>query len=1087
MSFESRYKGLNPSQQKAVDTIDGPVMVVAGPGTGKTELLSMRTANILRLTDTSPSSILCITYTDSGAAAIRDRLIDIIGQDAYKVPIHTFHSFGLEVINQNPEFFYNGAQYRNIDDLTSYQILDTIFRELPHSDLLSSRNKKDFTYSRDIKTFISEVKKSGLTGAELLNILDSNELTIQKSNVILNNIFTSADRINMKMVNMLKEALPEIASTSTPTGIEEFKPLADVMVFYLQEAVEKSLELNKTSPVTEWRNEWMNKDVDKNFELKSIKRQAKLRSACNIYNKYLDILDEEQLFDYDDMILRVVHACITYPELRYNLQEKFQYIMIDEFQDTNIAQMRLIGCLTDTIIDSEKPNIMIVGDDDQAIYSFQGADISNIINFSHNYPGAEIISLTENYRSTPEILSLARSVIIEGKDRLENHYTNLSKELKTNKSSGLSVNIYQTQSSSDEKIWLIDSVKNKLENGKSAKDIAILTRNHADILNLIPYFTHENIPFSYQRKNDVLKQPPIKWLLNCLQIVSFLKNNRLRDANSLMSEFLSHDSWGIKPQSLFEISLYAYKEKKTWIEAISEKDDLKHIFQFLIEAVKNSVNFKFENFLDFIMGKENSISPFLNYFFSNNKRNENPEEYINFLNGLSALRKKFREFMPNVDPTIDTFLEFIRLHQRSELGIYLIDDYAGFDDGVRIMTAHSSKGLEYDTVYIFNAVENVWGRKAKSTIRLLGYPENMPLKQAGDRVDEQIRLFYVSVTRAKNELLISYSDLNSKEKHNDLVEFLVDESKQPIPVSINKDKNKITEIAEINWYEPLIESKIDLRTALKNTLDKYKLSATHFNNFLDVSRGGPEHFLMHNLLRFPEAKSPSSSYGSAIHDSLKIAHEHFRSQKQIQPTEDILANFEKSLTNQRLKDIDFDYYLKKGQDNLSKFLNLNPELFKYNQIPELDFSNQQCSIDEARLTGKIDVYEKNDDNSVVIDYKTGKASGSWVGHTDSEKIKLHKYRQQLMFYKIMTDSSRDYSKNTVSTGQLIFIEPDRNGEVHKISINFNFEKEELERTKNLIKAVWEHITTLNIPDTTSYRKDISGIKKFEKDLLENVI
>jgi DNA helicase-2/ATP-dependent DNA helicase PcrA len=119
MSFESRYQGLNSAQKKAVDTIDGPVMVIAGPGTGKTELLSMRTANILRLTDTSPSAILCITYTDSGAAAIRDRLIDIIGQEAYKVPIHTFHSFGLEVINQNPEYFYNGAEYRDIDELNN--------------------------------------------------------------------------------------------------------------------------------------------------------------------------------------------------------------------------------------------------------------------------------------------------------------------------------------------------------------------------------------------------------------------------------------------------------------------------------------------------------------------------------------------------------------------------------------------------------------------------------------------------------------------------------------------------------------------------------------------------------------------------------------------------------------------------------------------------------------------------------------------------------------------------------------------------------------------------------------------------------
>lgn len=1086
MSFESRYQGLNSAQKKAVDTIDGPVMVIAGPGTGKTELLSMRTANILRLTDTSATGILCITYTDSGAAAIRDRLIDIIGQEAYKIPIHTFHSFGLEVINQNPEYFYNGAEYRNIDELTTYKILEKIFRELPHTDLLSSRNKKDFTYSQDIKTFISEVKKSGLSSAEFLKILDSNELTIQKSNSILNPIFTSSARINMKMVYMLKEALPELRSTSTPTGFEQFKPLADIMVFYLQEAIDNALATNKTSPVTEWRNEWMEKDNNKNFQLKSTKRQAKLRSACNIYDRYLNLLDEQQLFDYDDMILRVIHACMTYPELRYNLQEKFQYIMIDEFQDTNIAQMRLVSYLTDTLIDSDRPNIMIVGDDDQAIYSFQGADISNIINFSYNYPGAEIITLTDNYRSTPEILSASRAVILNGKDRLENHYTNLSKELKPDKSSGIKVNVYQAQSFTEEKIWLVDSIKNKIENGVLPKDIAILTRNHIDVTNLIPFFSHKGIPFSYQRKNNVLSQPPVLWLLTCMEIVTYIKNGRLTDANSLMPEFLAHKSWGLKPEILFELSLYAHKNRKTWIEAMSEKDDMKNIFQFLIEAVSASVNLKFENFLDFITGKDSGNSPFLSHFFSAEKRNENPEEYINFLNGLSALRKKFRDFMPNNEPNVDVFLEFINLHKSSDLGIYLLDDYAGVEEGVRIMTAHSSKGLEYDTVYIYNAVENVWGRKAKTKSRLLNYPENMPLKQAGDRLDEQIRLFYVSITRAKTELLISYSQLNSKEKHTDLVEFLVSESNQPIPINIKMDANQIIEIAEINWYEPLVSSKKDLKDALQNKLKNYQLSATHFNNFLDVSRGGPEHFLLHNLLKFPEAKSPNSCYGSAIHESLRLAHEHLLSQRQNQPAEDVIANFEKSLRNQRLSDSDFAYYLKKGQDNLSKFLNSNPDLFNVNQKPELDFKNQQSLLEDARLTGKLDVFAISENRaSEVADYKTGKPNATWSGDSDYEKIKLHKYRQQLMFYKIMIENSRDYSKYPVTSAKLIFVEPDHDGLTHNLQISFD--DKELLRTKNLIKAVWKHITELNIPDTSGYKNDISGIKQFEEDLLENRI
>ena len=127
MDFSTRYASLNAAQKEAVDTIEGPVMVIAGPGTGKTELLSMRTANILKKTDTLPENILCLTFTESGASAMRERLVSIIGKDAYKVAIHTFHSFGTDVINQYSQYFYKGAYFRPADDLSRYEIIRTIF------------------------------------------------------------------------------------------------------------------------------------------------------------------------------------------------------------------------------------------------------------------------------------------------------------------------------------------------------------------------------------------------------------------------------------------------------------------------------------------------------------------------------------------------------------------------------------------------------------------------------------------------------------------------------------------------------------------------------------------------------------------------------------------------------------------------------------------------------------------------------------------------------------------------------------------------------------------------------------------------
>ena len=146
MSFSDRYHQLNVAQKQAVDTIEGPVMVVAGPGTGKTELLSVRVANILSKTDTLPENILCLTFTESGQAAMRERLVGIIGKDAYKVAIHTFHSFGSEIMNHNREYFYRNALFEPADDIKQYEILRGIFEELEFSNPLSSMMNGEYTH-----------------------------------------------------------------------------------------------------------------------------------------------------------------------------------------------------------------------------------------------------------------------------------------------------------------------------------------------------------------------------------------------------------------------------------------------------------------------------------------------------------------------------------------------------------------------------------------------------------------------------------------------------------------------------------------------------------------------------------------------------------------------------------------------------------------------------------------------------------------------------------------------------------------------------------------------------------------------------
>jgi DNA helicase-2/ATP-dependent DNA helicase PcrA len=268
-------------------------------------------------------------------------------------------------------------------------------------------------------------------------------------------------------------------------------------------------------------------------------------------------------------------------------------------------------------------------------------------------------------------------------------------------------------------------------------------------------------------------------------------------------------------------------------------------------------------------------------------------------------------------------------------------------------------------------------------------------------------------------------------------------------------------------------------------LENYKLSSTHLNTFLDVSRGGPHAFLMNNLLRFPQASSPSAAYGSAIHATLQRAHSHLTATGSVRPIEDVLHDFEENLRSQHLTDKEFSTYLLKGSDALSRFLEVKYTDFAPTQKPELSFAGQSVFLEKAHLTGSLDLVDIQDDSIIVTDYKTGKALRSWTGKTDYEKMKLHRYKQQLMFYCLLIHHSRDYNKYTVEKSIIQFVEPTQSGDI--LSLEAQFSHEELERFRELIHVVWNHIIELNLPDTSSYEPSYKGMLEFEDDLLDGNI
>lgn len=1088
MDFDSRYAKLNDAQKRAVDHVDGPVMVIAGPGTGKTELLSMRAANILKRTDTLPENILCLTFTESGASAMRQRLTEIIGASAYKVAIHTFHSFGTEIINQNSSFFYHGANFRAADELSSYELIRGIFDELDYSNALSGKMNGEYTHLRDALTTISELKKSGLTSDELLTVLDANDRVLDAVELLLAEVFSN--RVAKNTLLQLVPLIEIIRSSGGEVALPGITSLSKVLADSLHTAIEESETTNSTKPITAWRSAWMKKDEAGKLIFKTRDRQAKLRALSFVYYQYLARMQEAELYDFDDMILRVVHAMEVFPELRFNLQEKFQYIMVDEFQDTNMAQMRILYNLTNNEVLGGQPNLLVVGDDDQAIYSFQGADVGNISSFIDIYDQTKLIALKDNYRSTETVLSHARSVITLGSDRLENQVETLDKTLIPHKpDTNTSVELVEIATTDSERSWLATTIAAAIKAGTPPGSIAVLARRHHEIIALLPYFAKEGIRVNYERRDNVLDLEIIQLIELLSHVLVSLFEQRHDLANSLLPKLLAHPALAVPSLSIWRLSLQATSNHQSWMEIMAVTPEFIPLHTWLVTQSQAITTTPLEQMLDEMIGRgakaldDTFVSPIYDYYFSTKMLETAPDSYLTYLEALRTIRTKLREYQPTEAPTLQSFLEFMRLHH--ELGSTITNVHSHIDhidDAINVMTAHKSKGLEFDTVYIIGAVDTAWGERVRSRNRLINYPENLPLAPSGDTFNERLRLFFVAMTRAKRHLTISYATSDSSGKATPRASFLMEEPWKVTAPAIPSTIQTLTEQAEITWYQPIITPlEKTMRELLAPTLEKYKISATHLNGFLDISRGGPQGFLINNLLRFPQAISPSAGYGVAVHATLQRAHSHLSATGKHRPIEDILHDFEESLRAQHLKADDFRTYLQKGTDTLSTFLSAKYDDFTRSQKTELNFANQNVFLGKAHLTGSLDLVDIDEETITVTDYKTGKPTRSWTGKTDYEKIKLHRYKQQLMFYNLLVTHSRDYSRYTFNKGILQFVEPTNSGEL--IALEAAFSADELERFSQLVQKVWQCITTLELPDISTYEANYKGMLAFESDLL----
>jgi DNA helicase-2/ATP-dependent DNA helicase PcrA len=521
-------------------------------------------------------------------------------------------------------------------------------------------------------------------------------------------------------------------------------------------------------------------------------------------------------------------------------------------------------------------------------------------------------------------------------------------------------------------------------------------------------------------------------------------------------------------------------------------DKTKAIAEFFITLGAEAKNKTMEQVLDYITGvkKLDGVryeSNFRNFYFSTDNFKEDRLRYVEYLFDLQTLFRKLRDFRSKQTLYLGDLIDFVDLHETHKMAIYESERLSTGKNAVNLLTAHKAKGLEFDTVFIINCNENTW-IKTRSGNKL-NFPANIPLTPEKDGIDDRVRLFFVAVTRAKRNLYLTNYAFEDGKRSPERLRFLDKDVSTEEIESIDREEVR-TEEELINFQEELRHYEInnaDEKELLGSILEDYKLSPTHLNNFLDITKGGPAMFLERNLLRFPESRAVSGCYGTAIHKSFTELHKLFQERKKIPSQDEFCQIFELNLKAQKLSEKDFQEKLEQGKEELGFYYENNPQLFGIKDMFELSFKHENVIIDGCPITGEIDriSFAENPGNVLcVFDYKTGKPFSKWENSDDYLCIKSLKYRYQLIFYKILIENSRNYHKLKVDSGVIDFITA-KDGKLIKLALEIT--PEDVEKVKALIKIVYNKVMNLDFPDISGYSQDYKGVLAFEKDLLEEKI
>ena len=609
----SILNNLNVEQKKAASKVDGPVLILAGAGSGKTRTVTYRIAHMVMEKGISPYKILAVTFTNKAAREMRERVETLIGEDSKRVMVSTFHAFGVRLLRMyGVELGYN-SNFNIYDGDDQKRLIKNIMKDLVITD-------KSITPAR-IASIISRLKEDGIT--------------------------------------------PEEYEKDSRGFLESYK------------------------------------------------------TVSSVYKRYNSGLKNNNAMDFADIIVNT-NRLMDIQKIREKVQERYQYIMVDEYQDTNNTQYQIINKIAE-----KYKNICVVGDEDQSIYGFRGANIQNILDFEKDYPEAFVIKLEQNYRSTAHILEAANSII-------KNNESSKGKNLWTEKDKGELIRIFESEDARHEAFLVLQEI-NRLKNGnRNYKDFTILYRTNAQSRAFEELFIKFNIPYKVFGGMQFYQRMEIKDIMAYLNVI----NNSLDSLNLL--RVLNIPKRKIGAKSIEKISEFAGNSGISIFEALGRSEEIDGLSKNL-KIVLSEFHSMLLNFIE-----ESQDMPVSEIF-------DEVVKTIGYFSYLESLGEEAESRIENIEELRNSISEMEKVQENLTLGEYLentalisaTDKLEEDKDYVKLMTIHNSKGLEFPVVFVVGVEDEVFpGSK---------------VEYDPTQLEEERRLCYVAITRAEEKLYMYYA------------------------------------------------------------------------------------------------------------------------------------------------------------------------------------------------------------------------------------------------------------------------------------------------------------------------------------------